>query len=203
MSKSNSHPKGISIMEVLFALFIMSVVFFAVIFFYSTGQKHFVNQGQKADSMFESRHPVLRLTQDIKNAVQVLPGPLSVNGSSLSTGTNCIILQVPSIDSDGLILDIDNRRDMIIYWQDSQDGALLMRAVLTDPYSARVELTRQLIGSLHSFDLGFYDSSGNEVTLVTDTSSVDVKLSAIFSGIGRDFQESFNTSVMLRNKSND
>ena len=42
--------RGISFIEVLFALFIMSVVFFAVLFFYSTGQKHFINQSSKADS---------------------------------------------------------------------------------------------------------------------------------------------------------
>ena len=143
------------------------------------------------------------MTQDIKNAIQVLPGPISIEGDSLSTGTHCVILQVPSIDSDGLILDIDNRRDTIVYWQDGQDPNQLMRAVLVDPYSSRLEITRLIIDSLHSFDLEFYDADGNEVTLIADTASVDLRLSASFPGIGRDFQESFNTSVRLRNKSNE
>lgn len=199
--KNQSWPKGLTLIEILIVIAVSSILVVALLSLFISGQKYFINQDARSDAIEDSRFPVTWITRDIKEAVQVIAGPITIGSSDYSTSANCLVLQVPSIDASGAIIDIDNDFDYIVYCQDSQNTSRLERVIdAKDGVSSRIDSTRGIADSVNSFALSFYDTDGGTVANYSDTLTVDVSLSSRRTGIGRTFQEAANTQVKLRNK---
>lgn len=190
---------GMALIEVVFASLIMGMILLSVFFLNASSYKHFMNQSNKADSLFGSSHPLIWVSKDIKQANRISSSAV-FNGSVFSTGLHCLVLEIPSVDANGHIIDIENTHDIIIYWKHDQFPNQLMRTVVANPASARSSRSRILNSSLHSINFIYYDASGNSTSSYTETALVEITLSAKFSGIGKNYLESFSTSVKLRNK---
>jgi len=194
-------PKGTSLIEILVVIVISAIIVVALLSLFAAGQKYFANQDARADAMEDSRFPITWMTRDIKEAVQVVPGPVDIGGSSYSTSANCLVLQVPSIDGTGAIIDIDNDLDYIVYQRNSTNTNHLERIIDgKDGVSSRIDSTRIVADDVNSFSLSFFKSDGSAVSSYSETATIDISLSSTRTGIGRTFQEAVNTKVKLRNK---
>ena len=190
-----------SLIEILVVIVISAIIVVALLALFAAGQKYFANQDARADAMEDSRFPITWMTRDIKEAVQVVPGPVDVNGTSYSTSANCLVLQVPSIDGTGAIIDIDNDLDYIVYQRNSTNTNQLERIIDgKDGVSSRIDSTRIVADDVNSFSLSFFDADGGSVSGYAETATIDISLSSTRTGIGRTFQEGVNTRVKLRNK---
>lgn len=199
-----SKTRGITLIEVLIGMVLMVIVVLALFSLYNTGQKYFVNQNIKSDILNNNRVTLTWLSRDIKEAVQVIPGPIDINGTFYSTSSGSIVLRLPSIDANGIIIDIDNEFDYIVYQMDPDNSTQIVRIVDgKDGVSSRVDGNRVLAENVSSLVLVFLDSNGVVVTDYSDTAItaiVDIGLTSLKKGVQRTYQETINTQTKLRNK---
>jgi hypothetical protein len=180
---------------------IMSIVVLALFSLYTTGQKYFANQDAHVDILNDSRLILTMLSRDIKEAVQVVPGPVDVEGTNYSTSANCIVLKVPSVDADGLIIDIDNHFDYVIFRVNPINARELQRIVDgKDGVSSRLDGNKLLTGNIDSLVLSFQDADGETVGDYAESAIVDIALTILKKGVQRTYQETMNTRTKLRNK---
>lgn len=199
-----SKTRGITLIEVLIGMVLMVIVVLALFSLYTTGQKYFVNQNIKSDILNNNRVTLTWLSRDIKEAVQVIPGPIDINGTFYSTSSGSIVLRLPSIDADGIIIDIDNEFDYLVYQMDPENSTQIVRIVDgKDGVSSRVDGNRVLAENVSSLVLVFLDSDGMEILNpldYSDTAIVDIGLTSLKKGVQRTYQETINTQTKLRNK---
>lgn len=190
-------PKGITLVEVLVTVTIVSFMILAMLSLYVAGQRYFMNGTAKSDVLRDNRHVLNYISRDVKEAIQVMP-----SWDVYATSTDCLILQVPSFDSSGIIVDIDSQFDYIIYRLNSEYPNRLERIIdANDGVSSRVDSSRTIATRVNSFQLS---SAGVELSAVADFSQVacvDITLVATQNLLGRTFQETLKTGVKLRNKS--
>ena len=86
-------PSGISLIELLLAVAIGAIVILGILSLYMAGQKYFFNQDARADIINDSRVTLTWLSRDIKEAIEVVPGPVDIGGTNYSTSANCIVLR--------------------------------------------------------------------------------------------------------------
>ena len=196
-----SKTRGITLIEVLIGMVLMVIVMLALFSLYNTGQKYFVNQNIKSDILNTNRVTLTWLSRDIKEAIQVIPGPIDINDTSYSTSSGCIVLRLPSIDADGIIIDIDTDFDYLVFQMNPEDATQIIRIVDgKDGVSSRADGNRVLAENISSLELGFLDSYGVEVSDLADTAIVDIGLTSLRKGVQRTYQETVNTQTKLRNK---
>lgn len=199
-----SKTRGITLIEVLIGMVLMVIVVLALFSLYTTGQKYFVNQNIKSDILNNNRVTLTWLSRDIKEAVQVIPGPIDINGTFYSTSSESIVLRLPSIDANGIIIDIDNEFDYLVYQMDPENSTQIVRIVDgKDGISSRVDGNRVLAENVSSLVLVFLDSDGMEILNpldYSDTAIVDIGLTSLKKGVQRTYQETINTQTKLRNK---
>jgi len=190
-------PKGITLVEVLVTVTIVSFMILAMLSLYVAGQRYFMTGSTKADVLRDNRHVLNYISRDVKEAIQVL----SV-WDIYAASSECLILQVPSIDSSGIIIDIDSQFDYIVYRLNSEYPNRLERIIdANDGISNREDSSRVIATRVNSFQLS---SGGVEFSGVSDFSklaNVDIALVTTQSLLGRTFQETLKTGVKLRNKS--
>jgi len=189
-------PKGFTLIELLVVIAISALIVLAMLSLYSAGQRYFVTQSAKADTIEDSRHPLAWITRDIREAVQVVSAY-----ETYSTSADCLILQIPSIDETGEIIDIENNLDYIIYRRNPETPNKFERIIDADDASARTDRTKPLADNVNAFALSFFNSDGADASAtVSESATISISLSSRKDGLGRTFQESFNTQVKLRNK---
>ncbi len=199
--KNRKHIRGLSLIEVLIGMVLMSIAVLALLSLYNTGQKYFTNQDARADILNDSRLTMTLLSRDIKEAVQVMPGPVEIDGTSYSTSANCIVLKVPSVDTDGLIIDIENDFDYLAYRVNPDNSRELQRIVDgKEGVSSRLDGTRPLTGNMESIVLAFLDTDGGVVSNYADSVIIDIALTVLKKGIQRTYQETMSSRTKLRNK---
>lgn len=197
-SKSRKfQPKGITLVEVLITVSIVSFMILAMLSLYVAGQRYYMNGNARSDVLRDNRHVLNYVSRDIKEAIQVVP-----SWDVYATSTECIILQVPSLDSNGIIIDIDSQFDYIVYRLNSEYPNRLERIIdANDGISSRVDSSRSIATRVNSFQLS---SGGIELSGIADFSkiaNVDITLVTTQNLLGRTFQETLKTGVKLRNKS--
>ncbi len=200
-AKKRKHILGLSLIEVLIGMVLMSIAVLALLSLYNSGQKYFSNQDARADILNDSRITMTLLSRDIKEAVQVVPGPVDVSGTYYSTSANCIVLKIPSVDAYGLIIDIENHFDYLVYQVNPNNSRELQRIVDgKDGVSSRLDGNKPLTGNMDSIVLSFLDTDGGTVSNYADSAIIDIALTILKKGIQRTYQETMKTRTKLRNK---
>ena len=188
---------GFTLIELLVIVVIASFMILALISLYVAGQRYFITGSAKADVLRDNRQVFNYISRDIKEAIQVLP-----SWDVYTTSSSCLVLQVPSLDSNDLIIDIYNELDYIVYRLNSEYPNRLERIIdANDGISSRMDTTRVITTRVNSFQLS---SGGVDFSAVSDfsqVSSVDVTLVTAKNFLGRTYQESLKIGVKLRNKS--
>jgi hypothetical protein len=199
--KKTRHPLGISLIELLMGLAVSSIVILAFLSLFVIGQKTFYNQDARSSTVDNTRFPMNWLTKDINMATTVLPGPVTISGTNYSTSENCLILQVPGIDANGWIIDIDSHLDTIVYALDPEHPLWLRRIVdAEDGVSARVDTSRVVSDNIDSLIFGYLDAAETEVGSYDEAEVITVSFNSTRQGLGRTYQQGVTTSIKLRNR---
>lgn len=189
-------PKGLTLIELLITMALVSLVVTALLSLYSAGQEYFINGSSRADVLRDVRYVQTWISRDIKEAVQVLP-----SWDAYTASDSCLILRIPSVDGSGYIIDIENDFDHVIYRIHPQISGRLERIIdAKDGVSSRTDGSRFLATRIGSFQLS---SEGVSLSAVADfgqVSSIDISLTARKDVLGRPYEETLQTGVMLRNK---
>ena len=205
--------RGMTLIELLIVVAISALIMIALLELYMAGQKYFFNQNSRADTIEDSRMPMARISRDIRDAENVAGSPVTAyDGQQYTTGENCIVLEVPSIDGSGLI--ISGSVDYIIYSYDAANNRLVK---IVSPSAGvrqnrRTVLADNLVNDGHGglpFKMKYFRSDGTtEVTSgYADATNgafiVEVELTAQGRAIQRGskpFVETVRTQAKLRNK---
>jgi len=196
ISKAPGRPRGFTLIEMLIGLAIISLLIVALLSFYSKGQQQFMNQNIQSDVLEKSRYPLALIARDVKSAVQVAA---TCPGGSYTTSSNTLVLEVPSVDSSGLIIDVNSQFDYVIYRVFERKLQRIYDA--KEGVSARIDGSRNLADDITGLSITYYDPSDNTLSSNFATAaSVRVSLSTARKGFRRTFQESMNSKFKLRNK---
>jgi len=189
--------KGFTLIELLVVVAITSLIILSILSLYSIGQRYFLTGSARTDVLRNIRQVFNWISRDIKEGIQVLP-----SWDVYTTSNTCLILQVPSLGSNGLIIDIDNEFDYIIYRLNSEYPSRLERIIDgKDGVSSRVDTSRVIATEVNSFQIS---SGGVDLSSVSDfsqVSSVYITMITTQNLLGRTYQETLNTELKLRNKS--
>ena len=189
--------KGFSLIELLVIVAIASFIILSILSLYSIGQRYFLSGSARTDVLRNTRQVRNWISRDIKEGIQVLP-----SWDVYTTSDSCLILQVPSLDSNGHIIDIDNEFDYIIYRLNPEYPSRLERIIdAKDGISSRADTSRVIATEVNAFQLS---SGGVDLSAVSDfsqVSSVYITMITAQNILGRTYQETLNTRLKLRNKS--
>lgn len=196
-NKKKFSPEGFTLIEMLVVVGIVAFIVLALLSFYVSGQKYFISQSARADNLRAGRQVLNWISRDIKEGIEVL--------SSYNTYTasdSCLILKVPSVDSSGVIIDIANDVDYIIYRPNPSRSNRLERIVdAKDGVSSRSDVTRTVADKVGSIVFSSGGIGLGSVSDFTQVFSVNVALTNRQSWMGKTYQDTFNTMIKLRNKS--
>lgn len=185
---------GFGLLEALIAMTILTLMVGAILSLYTKGQQTFINESAQADAIEQSRYPLAWITRDVKMSTGI-----EASWGGYATSADTLILKVPSVDANGLIIDLEVNWDRVIYR--IQDNRLLRIVDALDGVSARVDRTRVLADGMASLAFLFFDSGGAQLSSNFPTAaSVQPMLTARRHGALRTFTESLNTKIKLRNK---
>lgn len=196
LRKIEVKPKGFTIIELLIEVSIGCLIILALLSLYSASQRYFITESARTDIIRDSRYVLDWISQDMKEAAQVLS-----SWEAYDTSSTCVVLQVPSVDSDGQVIDIESEFDHIIYRLNPQNPNKLERIIdANDGISSRVDSTRVITDKADSFLLS---SEGVEFSAVSDfsqISNIDIAVVTTQSRFNHSYQDTLNTKVKLRNK---
>lgn len=194
--KKKSIPKGFTLVELTVVVALMSLIMLILMSLYVTGQQFLMTESARNDVIRDNRYVFDWISRDIKGAVQVVS-----SWDAYTTSSNCLILRIPSVDSSGLIVDIENELDHIIYRLNSEHPNKLERVVdAKDGVSSRVDSTRVLATRVNSFLLSSNGVELSSVADLTQVASIDIVVTTKQNRLGRDFQQTLDSTVKLRNK---
>jgi len=189
-------PGGLTLVELLITVSIVSLVLSALLSLYSAGQRYFLGESVMLDKLRDIRFVRNWITRDIKEAVEVLP-----SWDVYTVSDSCLILRIPSVDANGYVIDIENDYDHVVYRLNPQIPSRLERILdAKDGVSARSDGSRLLSSQVSSFLLSSEGVSLSTVADFSQVASVDVSLVAQQTLLGRSYQETLQTGVMLRNR---
>jgi len=217
-------PVGMTLIELLIVVAISAIIMIALLSLYMTGQKYFFNQDSRADAIEGSRMPMVRISRDIRDAQFVKNGNyIAYDNETYSTGADCLILAVPSIDKDHPDSlrkdpadtpsnpDDDYYCDYVVYTVDNNKLVRIFSQY--DNKSSLPNSTRILADNLvddgqggSPFKLKYFTSGGIVITTTTEYAKafvVEIELTSqgrsLWRG-GQPFVETVQTQVKLRNK---
>jgi prepilin-type N-terminal cleavage/methylation domain-containing protein len=185
---------GFSLMESLISLTILALMFGAILSLYTHGQKTFINESAQAEAIEQSRYPLAWITRDVKMAAAI-----EASWGSYATSADTLILKVPSVDANGIIIDLAAHSDRVIYRV--QNDRLFRIVDAEDGVSARIDRSRVLADGMAPIAFVYYDADGAALGSGFDRAAcVQPTLTARRHGMQRNFSESLQTKVKLRNK---
>lgn len=194
--KKKSIQKGFTLVELTVVVALMALIMMILMSLYVTGQQFLMTESARNDVIRDNRYVFDWISRDIKGAVQVVS-----SWDAYTTSSNCLILRIPSVDSSGLIIDIENELDHIIYRLNSEHPNKLERVVdAKDGVSSRVDSTRVLATRVNSFLLSSDGVELSSVADLTQVASIDIVVTTKQNRLGRDFQQTLDSTVKLRNK---
>ncbi len=119
----------VELMQVIAITAIIAISFFAVFSVMNTGMSrsktHF-------DINTSAKNIIGRIANDAQEAIAVVP---SYAGNV--SGNTCLILKLPSIDANGIPLDITSLFDYVTYTIDGSDASILLRILAVNNGSSR------------------------------------------------------------------
>jgi hypothetical protein len=185
---------GFSLIETLIAMVILVMMFLAILSLYTKGQQTFINESALADAMEESRFPLAWIAKDVKMSSSV-----EASYGSYVTSADTLILKIPSVDANGVIIDLEEHSDRVIYRL--EDSRLLRILDAKDGVSARQDKTRVLADGMTGVTFAYFDAAGVQLSSGFQTAaSVLPTLASRRYGVQRVFSQSLDTRFMMRNK---
>lgn len=165
--------KGLSLIELLITMTVISLIAAVITSVYLTGYKTF--REELASSTVQSNGQTIldALTTDIKNGLQIEP-----SYSSYTTSDSSIIIRIPAVDTDKNILYSGSTMlfDRIIYYYQNNS---IHKVIYADPSSSRYSKngTDAVLDSRILVLRFTYEPDATAATFVTATINSDIKIS--------------------------
>ncbi len=189
-------PRGLTLVELLITMAVVSLVLSALLSLYSAGQRYFLGESVELDGLRDIRFVQNWITRDIKEAVEVLP-----SWDVYTVSDSCLILRIPSVDANGYVIDIENDYDHVVYRLNPQIPSRLERILdAKDGVSMRSDGSRFLSTQVSSFLLSSEGVNLSSVADFSQVASIDVSLITQQTLLGRSYQKTLQTGVVLRNR---
>lgn len=197
--RPRSRDRGFTLLEVLFAAGISSVVVMAVVTSFVIAQRTTMQSFWQGQVYADARTTVDNLVRDIRGAIEVESSfTHSASGVTYTTGDDTIILKLPAIDASEYIIDVESTFDRIVYSMSDSDPPVLLRRILPDDLSGRPQTT-EVIGDLVN-GFGYTGSfSTKPDPLGAFVLHYELKAQRT-TGILGDFEMPLSGSVRLRNR---
>jgi len=189
---------GLTLLEALLGLTIVSLVVMGILSVYTTGQRYFMDESVLGEAMEESRYPFAWLARDVKTALGV-----AAAWGSHTTSAGTLVLDLPSVDGNGIIIDtalLGEHVDHVIYR--IFNGKLQRIYDAKEGTSGRVDSSRYLADNLVGLTFTYYDDEDAALAsgfagAVVVKAQIDVRQRGVGS---RFFNQSLDSKFKLRNK---
>ncbi len=196
VKKNKAKTKGFTLVELLVVVAIIAVIVLSLVALYSSGQRYFITESARTDMLQDSRFVLNWISRDIKEAIQVIP-----SWGSYTTATDCLVLEIPSIDANGLIIDIANDFDYIVYRLNPDHPQWLERIVdAKDGVSFKADSTRLIAKNVDSFTLSSEGVALSSVGDFSAVSNINISMTTRQTIFSKTYQETLKTEVKMRNK---
>lgn len=183
-------------MEILVAMSVAALAGFMLIQILIRNNGLLFQQSAKIYQGLNLNDTVSALGVDIKGANAVALG-YPVTSPTILSSSSSLVLQFPSVDSNGNI--IDKTYDYIIINPDSVQPAVLREQVFPDPLSSRKATNKVLLTNLSSIIFSYFDSNNSPVTPASAT-KVNFVLNLVTKAGVNQQQSSASAKFSLRNE---
>ena len=187
---------GFTFVEVLVASSLATVAAGVIFFIFIGMQNNFITGNSYIDIHKDARMAMDWLAKDIRCAITLSP-----SHGAYATSNNCIVLRVPSIDSGGNVIDVDNDHDLIIYNLTGDTPPKLERIVdAKDGVSSRTDEIRTVADNIESLEFSYNGNGLSDTGDLGDVTYLDIALVTAAAVRDINLSDSLSTTVKLRNK---
>lgn len=191
--KKTSLPRqGMTLVETLVGLVIMSMFVASVLSFYAKGQQGFFQGNVRSDVLEKVRYSLVLIGRDAS-----LANSAARKFESTWASTSVLILNLPCLDANGDVREDTPQTDCVVY---SVTNNRLVRSCTTWPQSYREGGDKVLADQIAGLHITYYDAADNILTDFTQATSVRVEVIASTNVGSRNFQQALSSRLTLRNK---
>ncbi len=188
--------RGFTLVEVLIALGLSTIVLGLVFSIYIGQQRNFLVGNSYINIHQDARMAMDWMAKDIRWGIELLP-----SHGAYSTSNSCVVLKIPSIDSAGDVIDIDNDHDYLIYKLNTSDPSKLERTIdAKDGVSSRADETRTVAENISSLTFSYNGTGLSSVADLSTVTDIETALTTFTTVPPVSLSDRLNTTVMLRNK---
>ena len=192
-TKSGFHRQGMTLIEALIGLVIMSILLASLLSFFAKGQRDFFQGSVRSDILDKARYPLSWIGRDVNVAFNV-----QTKHETQWTSGAILVLKLPTLDANGYVMSDNNQYDDIVYYVSNNR---LIRHCHPWPNSYRQGGDKTLADNVAGLVLTYYDA--NETVLTSGyTAAAAVKAEVTVStNVGsRNFRQPLSSRFTLRNK---
>jgi len=183
--------KGFSLTEFLIIILITIIALAIAIMLYTSVNRDYKVLISYLNSFVKARETVDKISKDCRMAIRIMD-----NYGAYTTSDDCLILKVPSIDTSGDIVDVDEEFDYIVYRINNGD---LWKTVIPGSNSARLSEDGVLKKSVESLLLA---SDGTPLSSILHKSAltrVTVWVAVSETVLGKKYTINPGTTIKLMN----
>ncbi len=185
------NKKAFTFIELMIAMFLVVIAISLSFQAFISLNKDYKIITSYLSSYLKGREAIDAVAKDCRIAAMVMD-----SFSTYTTTTSCLILRVPSVDTNGDIIDVNNEFDYIIY---KIVNGNLWKTVFPGTASARQAQNAIFKKSIDSL---YLTSSGTPLSNIPHKSSITqltIRVSAVEVFLGKDYRLTPGTTVKLMN----
>ncbi|MDP8248001.1 MAG: prepilin-type N-terminal cleavage/methylation domain-containing protein [Candidatus Tritonobacter lacicola] len=187
---------GFTLVEVLVASSLAAVAAGVIFSGFISMQKNFIAGNSYIDIHRDARMAMDWLAKDIRWAIELEP-----SHGAYATSNNCIVLRVPSVDSAGNVIDVENDHDFIIFKLKAGSPTELERIVdAKDGVSGRIDEIRTVADNIDSLEFSYNGTELYSVGNFNAVTHLDIVLTTSTTVTGVELTDTLSTTTKLRNK---
>jgi len=185
---------GMTLIEVLISLVIMSILLAALLSLFSKGQRDFFSGSVRADVLEKARTPMSWIGRDANAAHTV-----GRNARGYFSSSTVLILSLPCLDIDGYVIDDITQYDDVIYVV--SNNRLIRYCYPLIGHSYRQGGVKVLADNVVGLAITYYDADENILTSgYTGAAAVKVAYTISVNVGSRNFRQPMSSRFNLRNK---
>ena len=185
------YRRGFTLTELIFVSSIELIAIMIAIQLFVSWNKDYKVLASYLNCYLRGREAIDRISKDSRIAIRVMD-----SYSGYTTTDSSLVLRIPSIDSSGNIIDVNNEFDYIVYRIQGQD---LWKKIIPGPLSSRSSYDGILKKSIESL---YMESNGTPLSGISHKSSITritMWVSIVETFMGKDYRINPGTTVKLMN----
>lgn len=185
--------RGMTLIEALIGLVIMSMLIAGLLSFYAKGQQDFFNGNVRSDVLDKARYPLSWIGRDANVSFGIRN-----NHETWMASSTVLVLKLPALDASGYVInDIAQYDDIVYYVSDHR----LIRHCHPWPQSFRQGGDKILADNVAGLAVIYYDADENVLTSgYTAATAVKAEVTISTTVGSRNFRQPLSSRFTLRNK---